>query len=61
MLNPTLSLDRGNGILIDENDKLIKSVEDISINDIIRVLMKDGTITTLVTGVSKGEEYDGCR
>ena len=59
LLNPTLSLDRGNGILIDKNGFLIKSVEEISIDDIVDIMMKDGRITSLVKNISKGEGYDG--
>ncbi|MDR7870003.1 MAG: exodeoxyribonuclease VII large subunit [Tissierellaceae bacterium] len=61
LLNPTLSLDRGNGILLDKDGMLIKSIDEVSINDVISILMRDGTITTLVKDVSKGEEYDGCK
>ncbi|NLY44537.1 MAG: exodeoxyribonuclease VII large subunit [Tissierella sp.] len=61
LLNPTLSLDRGNGILLDKDGLLIKSIDDIIIGDDINILMKDGTITTLVKDVSKGEVHDGCK
>ncbi len=59
LLNPSLSLDRGNGILLNKDGILIKSVDDITIDDTINILMKDGTIKTLVKDVSKGEKYDG--
>lgn len=61
LLNPILSLDRGNGILLDKEGILIKSIEDITIDDTLHILMRDGNITTLVKNVSKGEEYDGCK
>lgn len=60
LLNPTLSLDRGNGILLDKNERLIKSIDEVSIDDTINILMRDGTVTTLVKHVSKGEEQNGC-
>ena len=56
LLNPTISLDRGNGILLDKDERLIKSVDEVSIDDTINILMRDGRITTLVKYVSKGEE-----
>lgn len=59
LLNPTLALDRGNGILLDKDNKLIKSVEDLAIDDTLHILMQDGKITTIVKNVTKGEEYDG--
>ena len=59
LLNPTSSLDRGNGILTNKDGILIKSVADVSIDDIINILMKDGSISTQVRGLSKGEVYDG--
>lgn len=61
LLNPTLSLERGNGILLDKDGILIKSVEDINLDDTINIIMKDGSISTLVKDVTKGEKYDGCK
>ena len=59
LLNPTSSLDRGNGILTNKDGILIKSVDDVAIDDIINIIMKDGSISTQVKDFSKGEEYDG--
>lgn len=61
LLNPTLSIEKGNGILIDADGKLIKSVEDISIGDRIDIVMRDGNIKALIEDFSKGEDYHGCK
>lgn len=54
LINPLLALDRGYGILIDKEGNLIKSVDDTSIDDEIRILLKDGTIRSIVKGIDKG-------
>ncbi len=61
LLNPTLGLDKGNGIIIDEKGRIIKSVDEISIDDTISIILKDGSVKTLVKDVTKGVESDGCK
>ncbi|WP_077367674.1 exodeoxyribonuclease VII large subunit [Anaerosalibacter sp. Marseille-P3206] len=59
LLSPLSTANRGYGILTDESDKLIKSVEDISIGEGFSVLLKDGTIKARVEKVKKGEYSNG--
>ncbi|MBU5426659.1 exodeoxyribonuclease VII large subunit [Tissierella pigra] len=54
LLNPLLALDRGYGILMNKDGKLIKSVENIVLNEEIDILLKDGQINTIVKAIDKG-------
>lgn len=53
LLNPRHSLDRGCGILYDKKGNEIKSIDDAKIGDEISILIKDGTIKTIIIGVEK--------
>lgn len=57
VLNPTLGLDKGYGILTDESGKLIKSIEDVNINDNITIDLSDGKIRTNVLRIQGGSDY----
>ena len=59
LLNPTLALEKGNAIILNEAGGLIKSVKDLAQGDSIEILMQDGRIRALVKDVLKGEEEDG--
>ncbi len=54
LLNPLLALDRGCGILIDNEGKLIKSIEDTSVDEEINILLRDGRIKSVVSSIDKG-------
>ena len=54
VLNPSLSLDKGYGILYNSQGKLIKTIDELNIDDELNILLKDGTIKTLITKVDKG-------
>lgn len=58
MLNPRLALDRGYGILTDNKGKLVKSIDNIVVDEEINILLKDGKIKSIVRGVDKGESSD---
>lgn len=53
LLNPRYSLDKGYGILYDINGVIIKSIDELNINDKINILLKDGTIKTIVINIDK--------
>ena len=52
LLNPDNVLDKGYSI-IEKNGKIIKNVDDLSINDDINVMLKNGNILANVKGVNK--------
>ena len=54
LLNPLLALDRGYGILMNKDGKLIKSIENAVLNEEIDILLKDGQINTIVKAIDKG-------
>ncbi len=58
VLNPRLALDRGYGILTDNKGKLVKSIDNIVVDEEINILLKDGKIKSIVRGVDKGESSD---
>ena len=55
LLNPLLALDRGYGILIDNQGNLIKSIDDTTIDEEINILLKDGKIRSIIKSIDKGE------
>lgn len=60
LFDPNIFLDKGYGILLNEYGEAIKSIRGISKNDKIKILLKDGTISTLVIDVNEGGiEYGG--
>lgn len=54
LLNPTLGLENGLGILINHNGDIIKTIEEVNINEEINILLKDGKIKSIVKSVDKG-------
>lgn len=56
-LSPTSLLDRGYSILLDEKDNMINSVNDLSIDKELKLLIKDGMIKVKVVKINKGEFY----
>ena len=52
-LSPNNVLSRGYALLEDEKGKVLKSVKDVEVNQLIKTKVKDGTVTSKV--VSKGE------
>ena len=58
-LNPSSSLERGYTIALNEKGNLVSSLEELSINDSLNLIFKDGMINTKVVKINKGEFYDG--
>ncbi|WP_353095881.1 exodeoxyribonuclease VII large subunit [Tissierella praeacuta] len=58
VLNPLLALDKGYGLLTDDSGKIIKSIENIVLDEEINILLKDGRIKSIVKGINKGEATD---
>ena len=58
-LNPSSSLKRGYTIALNEKGNLVSSLEELSINDSLNLIFKDGMINTKVVKINKGEFYDG--
>lgn len=52
--NPMLGLDQGNGILMDEDGKILRSVKDIVVDKNIDILLKDGSVKALVLSKDEG-------
>ncbi|HLR20437.1 MAG TPA: exodeoxyribonuclease VII large subunit [Tissierellaceae bacterium] len=57
LLDPSISLKDGNGILLNENGCLVKSIKELSLNDNLKVIMKDGSIDAVVQNVNKEEKF----
>jgi exodeoxyribonuclease VII large subunit len=53
ILNPSIGLDNGYGIILDEKGHLIRSIEGVSLKDNIQIMMKDGKINTKVWEIHK--------
>ena len=53
LLNPSIGLDNGYGILLDERGFLIRSIDQISLDENIDIIMKDGKLSTKVTKIHK--------
>ena len=58
LLNPTLGLDKGCGVLINKKGNTIKSINEVSLDEEISILLKDGTIGSLVKSIDKGGFID---
>ena len=56
--NPSLILERGCGILFDDKGKTIRSVQDTSPGQTIRVRLTDGTLNCEVTDVESQKGSD---
>lgn len=52
-LNPMMSLDKGYGLLRNNNDKVIGSIENLEIDDTIYISLKDGRIEAVVTDLEE--------
>lgn len=59
VLNPSLSLDKGHGILINKIGNRIKSLEDLSIGEDIFIQMKDGKVLAEIKEITKGDILNG--
>lgn len=60
LLNPNISLEKGFGILYKKDGKAIKSIDEISLDEEINILLKDGELRTLVLEIEKrGVVVDG--
>lgn len=54
VLNPSLSLDKGYGILYGKDGKIIKTIDELAVDAEINILLKDGIVKSLVIKVDKG-------
>lgn len=54
LLNPTLGLENGLGILINHNGNIIKTIDEVNIDEEINILLKDGKIRSIVKSIDKG-------
>ncbi|WP_223375858.1 exodeoxyribonuclease VII large subunit [Schnuerera sp. xch1] len=54
-LNPISSLNRGYGIISDLDGNIITKVDDLSVNEELNILIKDGIIKVKVVNINKGE------
>ncbi|NLY85917.1 MAG: exodeoxyribonuclease VII large subunit [Tissierellia bacterium] len=58
LLNPNMAIDRGYGIIVDNRDNLVKSIDNINLGDKIGIILKDGKILSIVDNIEKGEKID---
>lgn len=54
LLNPVLSLDKGNGIVTNMEGNILRSVKEIYVNNKIKILMKDGTLVATINEIEEG-------
>lgn len=59
LLNPSIALNKGHGILLNREGYLIQSVKDLALNDEFRILMKDGAIEAIVQEIEGGDLSEG--
>lgn len=59
LLNPLLALEKGYGILLNKENKLIKSTLDLEIDDYIEILLKDGKLGVVINNIDMEEIIDG--
>lgn len=57
LLNPTLSLDRGHGIITNEKGHVLSSINNLSIEEEVRVLMKDGMFRATINEIIEGRRF----
>ena len=55
LLNPLLSLESGYGILMNKEGNIIKDIDDINLEDLIDIKLKEGNLKVLVKEITKGE------
>ena len=55
MVNAAQNETKGNVVCIEKGDKLIKSINDVAIDDDITLRVSDGIVTARVTGVSESK------
>lgn len=54
-LNPSITLEKGNGIIINKTGKIIKSLEELSLGENIYIQMKDGKVLAQIREITKGD------
>lgn len=54
ILNPSLSLERGHGIITNKRGKQIKSIKELAIGEDIFIIMKDGEISVQINEIREG-------
>ena len=59
MLDPLLSLEKGHAILLNDQGNLIKSLKDVSIDELINIMLKDGDMKVLVEDIQKESNLYG--
>lgn len=59
ILNPSISLEKGRGILLNKDGHLIKSIFDVSIDEELKIVMKDGSLNVAVQKIEGGSFKDG--
>ena len=55
LLNPELALDRGYGIILNSEGKMVKSIDNLHLDDLLNIVLKDGRINTIVKAIEKEE------
>lgn len=51
LLNPSLGLDKGYGILLNNSGNLIRQINQVHIDENIKIILKDGQLTTKVISI----------
>ena len=54
LLNPMIGLDKGCGVIIDNKGKFIKSIDDAQVGEEINIILRDGSIKSIVKSMDKG-------
>ncbi|ASZ09096.1 exodeoxyribonuclease VII large subunit [Mesoplasma chauliocola] len=53
LLDPKKPMEKGFGLILDKNKRLITSVKDIILNQEVNLILKDGELETIIKGVKK--------
>ncbi|MDR7856149.1 exodeoxyribonuclease VII large subunit [Tissierella sp.] len=59
LLNPLIGLDNGHCLIINDEGNLIKSVNEVKLDEKISLLLKDGKIVSSINKIEKGELISG--
>lgn len=56
LLNPSLSIEQGHGMITNEKGHIVKSVKNLSIGSQIKIIMKDGILEASIEKIKEGEK-----
>ncbi|HEY8361424.1 MAG TPA: exodeoxyribonuclease VII large subunit [Tissierellaceae bacterium] len=58
VLNPYLLIEKGYAVIVNANDNIVKSINDVKLNDELKILLKDGKILSIVKDIDKEDNIN---